>query len=119
MKKQQNVTVKSLRAAGHLVKVTHLRRVSVSPLSVKQLIKPKYVHIAKGDFGKLPPVDVKLPQVILSRGGETQLTVDTKGGNHYQVNTICSRKEAYSKKGGLKVCLGRLVGAMRANGEAI
>ena len=88
------LTVKSLRASGHLVKVSHIRRVAVSKKTLIELARPKFQHIAKGKFD-LDPIQVK--PIVLSKGGETQLTVDTKGGKHYHVTTVCSRREVYNK----------------------
>jgi hypothetical protein len=110
------ITVKSLRQQNHLVKVTHLRRVIISKKFLASLSCPEYRHIAKGEFN-LPPVNILAPQTILSRGGETVLTVDLKNGNHYLSNTICSNSEPYSKKRGLKVCLDRLYNQMKENGD--
>lgn len=116
MKNKNKLTIQNLRRNGNKVKVTHLRRVSVNRQFIKDLSKPQYQYVKKGEFN-LPPVTVLAPQVILSKGGETQITVDLANGKHYQVNTICSNAEPYSKKRGLYICLTRLFSQMEENGD--
>jgi hypothetical protein len=42
-----------------------------------------------------------------SKGGSTQVVIDSPSGEHFQGLAICSKKENYNKKMGVKIALGR------------
>ena len=42
-----------------------------------------------------------------SKGGSTEVVIDSPDGKHYQGVAICSKKENYNKKLGVKIALGR------------
>lgn len=42
-----------------------------------------------------------------SKGGSTEIIIDSPSGEHFQGVAICSKKENYNKKLGVKIALGR------------
>lgn len=42
-----------------------------------------------------------------SKGGSTQVIIDSPNGEHFQGLAICSQKENYDKKMGVRIALGR------------
>jgi hypothetical protein len=42
-----------------------------------------------------------------AKGGSTQVVIDSPDGKHYQGLAICSKKENYNKKMGVRIALGR------------
>lgn len=42
-----------------------------------------------------------------AKGGSTQVVIDTPDGHHFQGLAICSKKENYDKKLGLRIAMGR------------
>ncbi len=110
-----NITIKSLRQNGHQVFVSHLRRVTPDPRIVRS--KPKVVHINKGKFNELGTVTI--PLVALATGGATELKVILKSGKEYLVTSKTSKKDSYSKRNGVNICLGRFQKVARQNGDNI
>lgn len=117
MQNKNKLTIQSLRKNGHKIKVTHLRRVSVNKKFLQDLSKPHYQYVKKGEFN-LPPVTVLAQQVILSRGGETIIEIDTKNGKYYKANCVCSRKDSYNKRRGVATCLGRIFKQALGNNDS-
>lgn len=42
-----------------------------------------------------------------AKGGSTQVVIDSPSGEHFSGLAICSKKENYNKKLGVKIALGR------------
>lgn len=112
--KNNELTIKSLRADGHKVRVSHNRRVVPDLRNYTQ--KVEYVHIGKGKFSEVSSkqINITVPTRVLGRGGETVVEVDTTDGKNFKVNALCSNKEAYNKKRGVAICLGRIARDMKA-----
>jgi len=87
------MTVQLLRKYGYKVRVLHNRL---------------YNGYYKWQVGSKPadgygygPIDPD------TKGGSTQIIIDSPSGDHYEGIAICSKKENYSKKLGVKIALGR------------
>jgi hypothetical protein len=84
------MTVQELRNAGYKVRVLHNRL---------------YNGYHKWQVGNKPlnsgPIDPD------AKGGSTQVIIDSSSGEHFQGLAICSKKENYNKKLGVKIALGR------------
>lgn len=84
------MTVQELRNKGYKVRVLHNRL---------------YNGYHKWQVGSKPqtcgPIDPD------AKGGSTQIIIDSPTGEHYQGLAICSKKENYNKKLGVKIALGR------------
>ena len=86
------MTVQELRKQGFKVRVLHNR------------LYNGYHKWQVGDrehaknYGPLDP-DPK--------GGSTEIVIDSPTGEHYHGTAICSRKENYNKKMGVRIALGR------------
>lgn len=83
-------TVQELRNAGYRVRVLHNR------------LYNGYYKWQVGDNhrinGSIDP-DAK--------GGSTEIVIDSPSGQHFQGVAICSKKENYNKKLGVRIALGR------------
>ena len=102
MKTNNNqLTVKSLRQSGTKVKVEHSRR-----LIPANIVGEIFDYIPKGSFNK--KITKEVEYVVSAKGGQTKVIVDFTDGRHYEANTICSKKDHYSKSRGLKICLARI-----------
>lgn len=94
------MTVQQLRNTGYKVRVLHNRLYSgyykwengMSAIEESKIIQPKIKKIL------LEP-DAK--------GGSTQVVIDSPNGEHFEGHAICSKKENYNKKLGVKIALGR------------
>lgn len=86
------MTVQQLRNNGYKVKVLHNRL--YNGYHKWQVGDRDYVK----NYGPLDP-DAK--------GGSTQVIIDSPTGQHFQGLAICSKKENYDKKMGVKIALGR------------
>ena len=42
-----------------------------------------------------------------TKGGSTQVIIDSPSGEHFQGLAICSKKENYNKKMGVRIAIGR------------
>ena len=86
------MTVQQLRNSGYKVKVIHCRLYKGVEFSYSDLISVYRTSIK-------PKPDAK--------GGSTQIVIDSPDGQHYQGLAICSKKENYNKKIGVRIALGR------------
>ena len=87
------MTVQLLRKYGYKVRVLHNRL---------------YNGYYKWQVGSKPaegygygPIDPD------TKGGSTQIVIDSPSGDHYEGLAICSKKENYNKKLGVRIALGR------------
>lgn len=84
------MTIQELRNAGYKVRVLHNRL---------------YNGYHKWQVGSKPqhygPIDPD------AKGGSTQVVIDSPSGEHFQGLAICSKKENYNKKLGVRIALGR------------
>lgn len=125
MKTKNTLTVESLRKSGALVRVIHSRRVGPSKSALNKLkdwLTPVVTHVAKGNFNNLSDQvldNFRIPQVVLQRGGLTEIVVDTKDGKHYVGRAICNNKDAYNKRRGVRIALAEIYRDMKVNGEVI
>jgi hypothetical protein len=81
------MTVQQLRNNGYKVKVLHNR-----------LYNGYYSWQVGHNFESINP-DTK--------GGSTEIIIDSPSGQHFHGIAICSRKENYDKKLGVRIALGR------------
>jgi hypothetical protein len=89
----ENMTVQQLRNSGYKVRVLHNRLYNGY---YKWQVGSK---TAEGyGYGPIDP-DTK--------GGSTQIIIDGPSGDHYDGLAICSKKENYNKKLGVRIALGR------------
>jgi len=87
------MTVQQLRNSGYKVRVLHNRLYNGY---YKWQVGSK---TAEGyGYGPIDP-DTK--------GGSTQIIIDSPSGDHYDGLAICSKKENYNKKLGVRIALGR------------
>ena len=87
------MTVQQLRNMGYKVRVLHNRLYNgYHKWQVGARESTKY------NYGPIDP-DAK--------GGSTQVVIDSPDGQHYQGLAICSKKENYNKKMGVRIALGR------------
>lgn len=85
------MTVQDLRNNGYKVKVLHCR-------------------LYNGRFkwqGNEPIVDGPYPFYPDAKGGSTTLIIDSPSGKHFEGHAVCSKKENYNKKMGVRIALGR------------
>ena len=87
------MTVQQLRNAGYKVRVLHNRL-----YNGYHKWQVGAVESARYGYGPIDP-DAK--------GGSTQVVIDSPDGQHYQGLAICSKKENYNKKMGVRIALGR------------
>lgn len=80
-------TVRQLRQDGYKVKVLHHRY-------------KKIVSVGYNPYGH------KM-EVIDNLGGKTEVIIDGPNGEHFVGIAICSNKDNYNKKLGVKIALGR------------
>lgn len=91
-------TVHSLRKSGHKVRVNHRRRF-FDPVNKRWCLMTKYERT-------LAP----LPDFVKAdeKGGETEICVISPKGTEFKGRTICSKKEAFNRKEGVKYALADL-----------
>lgn len=77
------MTVKQLRNMGYKVRVLHYRE-----------------YIETQSFGGIR-------EYLSPKGGSTQVIIDSPNGEHFIGEAICSKKENYNKKLGVRIALGR------------
>ena len=82
------MNVKELRNAGYKVKVLHNRLYDGIYLWQTHSPRPSY---SEAD----------------SKGGSTTVIIDSPDGYHFEGHAICSNKENYNKKLGVRIALGR------------
>jgi len=88
------MTVQQLRNSGYKVRVLHNRLYNGY---YKWQVGSKPNHSVHG-YG---PIDAD------TKGGSTQIIIDSPSGDHYEGLAICSKKENYNKKLGVRIALGR------------
>lgn len=84
------MTVQQLRNNGYKVKVLHNR-----------LYNGNFAWQAASIPTMSGPIDPD------SKGGSTEIIIDSPSGEHFHGIAICSRKENYDKKLGVRIALGR------------
>lgn len=86
------MTIQQLRNNGYKVRVHHNR-----------LYKGYYKwQVVNRDHMRYDgPIDPD------SKGGSTEITIDSPDGHHFKGMAICSNKENYNKKLGVRIALGR------------
>ena len=86
------MTVQQLRNAGYKVRVLHNRLYNGYH---------KWQVGAREHIQKYAPIDPD------AKGGSTQIVIDSPTGEHFQGLAICSKKENYNKKLGVRIAIGR------------
>ena len=88
------MTIQQLRNSGYKVRVLHNRL---------------YNGYYKWQVGSKPNQSVHgyAPIDPDTKGGSTQIVIDSPNGNHYEGLAICSKKENYNKRLGVRIALGR------------
>ena len=86
------MTIKELRNKGFKVRVLHNRL---------------YNGYHKWQAGDREHVKNYGPLDPDPKGGSTEIVIDSPTGEHYHGMAICSRKENYNKKMGVRIALGR------------
>lgn len=86
------MTVQQLRNMGYKVRVLHCRL--YNGYHTWQVGGHEYIQ-------RNAPVDPD------AKGGSTQVVIDSPTGEHFQGLAICSKKENYNKKMGVRIALGR------------
>lgn len=83
------MTVQELRNSGYKVKVLHNRLYNGYQ---------KWETLGDDDYTFANPD---------SKGGSTQVIIDSPNGQHFEGHSICSKKDNYDKKMGVRIALGR------------
>ena len=86
------MTVQQFRNAGYKVRVLHCRLYKGIEFSYSDLLSVYRTSIK-------PKPDAK--------GGSTQVIIDSPDGKHFLGEAICSKKDNYNKKMGVRIALGR------------
>ena len=87
------MTVQQLRNTGYKVRVLHNRL---------------YNGYQKWQVGSRDRAAFSgMPIEPDSKGGSTEVVIDSPDGKHFHGVAICSKKENYNKKLGVKIALGR------------
>ena len=94
------MTIQQLRNSGYKVKVLHNRL---------------YNGYYKWQVGSKPNQNGYAPTKLFihgrfdpdTKGGSTQIIIDSPQGNHYEGLAFCSKKENYNKRLGVRIALGR------------
>ena len=87
------MTVQQLRNNGYKVRVLHNRL-----YNGYHKWQVGAVESAKQHYGPIDPD---------RKGGSTQVVFDSPSGEHFTGLAICSKKENYNKKMGVRIALGR------------
>lgn len=87
------MTIQELRNKGYKVRVLHNRLYNGYHKWQVGAVEPAKYH-----YGPIDP-DPK--------GGSTEIVIDSPDGKHFQGLAICSKKENYNKKMGVRIALGR------------
>ena len=88
------MTIQHLRNNGYKVRVLHNRLYNGY---YKWQVGSKPNHSVHG----YAPIDPD------TKGGSTQIVIDSPSGEHFEGLAICSKKENYNKKLGVRIALGR------------
>lgn len=87
------MTVQELRNRGYKVRVLHNRL---------------YHGYHKWQVGSRPTSGYAGSHIDPDpKGGSTEVVIDSPNGEHFQGLAICSKKENYNKKMGVRIALGR------------
>ena len=86
------MTIQQLRNNGYKVRVLHNRL---------------YNGYHKWQVGDRDHVKKYGPLDPDSKGGSTQVVIDSPSGEHFTGLAMCSKKENYNKKMGVRIALGR------------
>ncbi len=105
-------TVYDLRKKGHKVRVLHLRKF----VCFCNITGIKLTHYARYTKPQTVLTLDKNTYYFHPNGGKTVIEVTTTGGNDYIGTAVCSDKETYNKKLGVKIALAR---ALKSSNESI
>lgn len=94
------MTVQQLRNMGYKVRVLHNRL---------------YNGYHKWQVGAREYIQHYAPIDPDAKGGSTQIIIDSPSGQHFQGLAICSKKENYNKKMGVRIALGRALNPANDN----
>lgn len=108
-------TVYDLRKQGHKVRVLHLRKY-VAFCSITGIKLTQYVKYDKLQPSPTLHVDGNIKYFFHPNGGKTIIEVTTVSGNDYVGVAVCSDKETYNKKLGVRIALAR---ALKSSNESI
>ena len=86
------MTVQQLRNNGYKVKVLHNR-----------LYNGSFAWQVANTQNMNGPIDPD------TKGGSTEVIIDSPSGQHFHGLAICSKKENYDKKLGVRIAIGRCV----------
>lgn len=86
------MTIQQLRNNGYKVRVLHNRLYNGYH---------KWQVGSKPKSGHCGPIDPD------AKGGSTEIVIDSPTGEHFQGLAICSKKENYNKRLGVKIAMGR------------
>ena len=86
------MTIQQLRNNGYKVRVLHNRL---------------YNGYHKWQVGGHEYIQRNAPVDPDSKGGSTQVVIDSPSGEHFQGLAMCSKKENYNRKMGVRIALGR------------
>lgn len=92
-----NLTVEELRKAGFKVRISHFRT-----------IKRCKEYFTRSEIAKDPTLFADLSHA----GGKTVAEVRDLDGNEYYGESICSAKDSFCYKRGVRVSLGRAINKM-------
>ena len=88
------MTVQQLRNMGYKVRVLH-NRLYIGYHEWQVGSRPNSSNFGYG------PIDPD------AKGGSTEIIIDSPTGEHFRGLAICSKKENYNKKMGVRIALGR------------
>ena len=86
------MTIQQLRNSGYKVKVLHNRL---------------YMGRFKWQTAHPSVIIGSAPLEPDTKGGSTHIIIDSPNGSHYEGLAICSKKENYNKRLGVRIALGR------------
>lgn len=103
------ISVKSLRQSGLKVRVCHRRRY-FDP------VNKRWTFLTKHERGQVPlPSYVKMHE----KGGITEVTVTVAGSKDFLAVADCSKKEAYNRRRGVEIALGRILNDANQSGVSL
>lgn len=105
-------TVYELRKKGHKVRVLHLRKF----ICFCNITGVKLIRYAKYTKPLTTITKDNNTYFFHPTGGKTIIEITTTGGNDYTGVALCSDKETYNKKLGVKIALAR---ALKSSNESI
>ena len=92
-------TVHNLRKAGYKVRVIHYRYYKADSVVGSAIL------LSKKELKEIAPCDNRF--ILLPRGGKTAVEITTPSGANTFGESICSRKDGFNRKLGLKIAINR------------